>query len=114
MHRGLMSWRKLRVLLVHLPAESATMSAIRRASPVPPEGDVDPDAGRWSQSEMLLAELVDEVRRNSYYLLMINGGKRLKPPKPVPRPGVKVAGKPRRPSAAGNELLFNLINGQGG
>jgi hypothetical protein len=109
-----MTWRKLRVLIERLPAESATMTAIRRDNPLPAEGDVDPEAGRWSQSDMLLAALVDELRRSNYYLLMVNGAKRLKPPKPVPRPGVAPAGKPRRLNAAGADLLLNLINGTGG
>lgn len=109
-----MTWRKLRVLIERLPAESATMTAIRRDSPAPVEGDVDPEAGRWSQSDMLLAALVDELRRSNYYLLMVNGAKRLKAPGSVPRPGVKMPGKPRTLNAAGADLLFNLINGKGG
>lgn len=114
MHRGRMTWRRLRVLIERLPPQSATMTAIRRDSP-PPSGEQeqrDPDAGRWSQLEMLVAALIDEVRRNNYYLLRINGSKTVKPPTPVPRPGVKPEG-PRRAviSKQGAARLLELIKG---
>lgn len=113
MHRGRMTWRKLRVYIERLPAESATMTAIRRDSP-PPSSDQqrDPDAGRWSQLEMLVAALVDEARLNSYYLLRINGSKTVKPPPRVPRPGVKPEGRGRATiSRQGAARLFELIKG---
>lgn len=114
MHRGRMTWRKVRVFIERLPAESATMTAIRRDSP-PSSAEQeqrDPDAGRWSQLEMLVAALVDEVRRNNYYLLRINGSKTAKAPQPVPRPGVKPEG-PRRAviSKQGAARLLELIKG---
>lgn len=114
MHRGRMTWRKVRVYIERLPPQSATMTAIRRDSP-PSSAEReqrDPDAGRWSQLEMLVAALIDEVRRSNFYLLRINGSKTVKAPQPVPRPGVKPEG-PRRAviNSKGAARLFELIKG---
>lgn len=107
--------RRLRVLIQHLPPESATMTALRNDQPEQPERSgegSDPAQGRWSQGEMLLAAIADELRylRHDYITAhTAKKSKRARPPHPIPRPGVK----PRRPKlkAAQNEFLFRHING---
>ncbi|MFJ9633837.1 hypothetical protein ACIRU8_39695 [Streptomyces sp. NPDC101175] len=113
-----MSWRRLRVLIQHLPPESATWTALRNGltdEELAEQADKgDPEKGRWSQEEQLLAALVDATRRVEYVLICANTeqkSKRPDPPKPTPRPGAK----PRRPTAQLTEnsanVLFQLING---
>jgi hypothetical protein len=106
-----MSWRTLRILIERLPPESATMTALRLLSPADPSVRADPEAGRWSHVEMLLAALVDETRRNGYILLRVNGDKQTKPPKPVPRPGVTSSARPGPLSPQAAERLFKLMHG---
>ena len=58
-HRGIMSWRRLRVLIQHLPPESATWTALRNElSPAELAAQAEkgrPELGRWSQLEQLIA-----------------------------------------------------------
>ena len=58
----------------------------------------DPEKGRWSATDMLLASLVDEVRRFEHLYLSahVDKGKAGKAPEPLPRPGVRKTRKPRR------------------
>ena len=113
-----MTWRQLRVLIQHLPPESATMTALRNALP---EAEYDrqakdgrPEEGRWSLSEQLLAGVTDALREIQYILVVANSdGKGRKPrrPEPIRRPGVGVR-KQREPmSDKAAEKLFQLING---
>lgn len=112
-----MSWRRLRVLIQHLPPESHTMTALRNElddDELAEQADKgEPEKGRWSQQEQLLAALVDGVRRLEYITICANTEtkSRPEPPEPIKRPGAKA----RRPrpvlSEADNERLFQLING---
>lgn len=73
----------------------------------------EPEKGRWSQLEQLLAGLVDSSRRVEYILVAANsdGKKRLPdPPEPIRRPGAKAKAR-RRVSEANADRLFQLING---
>jgi hypothetical protein len=117
-HRGRMSWRRLRVLIQHLPPESATMTALRNSLPeeeLAEQADKgEPEKSRWSQLEQLVAGLLDATRRVEYVLILANSdgnSRKPDPPEPVRRPGAK----PRRPKIAitdeGAEFLFQLING---
>lgn len=113
-----MSWRRLRVLIQHLPPESATWTALRNAMP-PAELDAqaetgEPEKGRWSQLEQLIAASVDATRRVEWVLLCSNIEKKSQrpdPPEPMRRPG---AG-PRKKRAMLNErsagTLFQMIRG---
>jgi antitoxin (DNA-binding transcriptional repressor) of toxin-antitoxin stability system len=90
-YRGRMSLRRLRVLIEHLPPESATKTAMRNAAPADiaaksSEG-ARPDLGRWSNLEMLTAALLDAVRANTSVLVAANGGTPLDLT-PTPRPGI--------------------------
>lgn len=113
-----MTWRQLRVLIQHLPPESATMTALRNAMPdeeIAEQADEGrPEEGRWSQLEQLVAVVADRVARVEYVLRCVNTEKkkdRPEPPEPIRRPGAK----PPRPKAkltdAGANTLFQLING---
>jgi hypothetical protein len=100
--RQKLSWRKLGVYVDHLPPESATITAIR-ASMTDEEIEErsesgDPSKGRWSSAEMLLAGLVDEVRRfeHIYVSAHVKKGQAGKPPEPLARPGVTPGAKRRR------------------
>lgn len=113
-----MSWRRLRVLIQHLPPESATWTALRNGlsdEELAEQADKgEAEKGRWSQLEQLIAANLDAARRIEYVLICANTEKksqRPNPPEPVPRPGAK----PLRPKAKLTEnsanVLFQLING---
>ncbi|MET9950150.1 hypothetical protein ABZ135_01195 [Streptomyces sp. NPDC006339] len=113
-----MSSRRLRVLIQHLPPESATMTALRNAlSAEEYERQArggKPEEGRWSMGEQLLAGISDGIRELQYILVVANSnGKGRKPrrPEPIRRPGVtpKPEREPMSDTAA--ERLFTLING---
>ncbi|WP_331731680.1 hypothetical protein OG298_45525 (plasmid) [Streptomyces sp. NBC_01005] len=112
-----MTWRQLRVLIQHLPPESATMTSIRNAMS-PEEYEVQarkgrPEEGQWSMTEQLLAGITDSLHQLEYILVVTNGdgkGRKPKRPEPMRRPGVapkKAEGLTDR----GAETLFRLING---
>jgi hypothetical protein len=90
LYRGEMSWRELRVFLKYLPWESATARAVRKSTA---EDDY------WTPDRQLLAAMVDAQRENTYVQVKLHGDpkktKRLRPPEPIPRPGVV---KRRNPS----------------
>lgn len=113
-YRGELSWRGLRVLIEHLPPESATMTALRNANPhVVRDDGPDPAEGRWSQVEMLLAALVDDVRLLRWVYLTANAGKGTKPkqPEPISRPGVQKKSKKSKLTPEQYDWLFRHING---
>ena len=117
-HRGIMSWRRLRVLIQHLPPESATWTALRNElSPAELAAQAEkgrPELGRWSQLEQLIAANVDATRRVEWALWSVNieqKSKRPDMPEPMRRPG---AG-PKKTKAALTErsanTLFELLHG---
>lgn len=73
----------------------------------------DPSMGQWSQSDMLLARLIDSVGYLRYTMLRLQvGAKAGKPPELVLRPGVKPkAPRKRVLTSAQRELLFRRIHG---
>ncbi|WP_330172945.1 hypothetical protein OG875_04700 [Streptomyces sp. NBC_01498] len=119
-YRGEMTSRRLRVLIERLPSESATMTALRNAmSPEEYEEQSqkgEPEKGRWSQLEQLMATAVDALRDLQYITVIASGdgkGKKPKRPQPMRRPGVGGA-KPREAlTEAHANFLFNMINGDG-
>ncbi|GAA1064674.1 hypothetical protein GCM10009574_022870 [Streptomyces asiaticus] len=92
--------RRLRILIEHLPPESATKTALRNATDPDDlkraSADSRPDQGQWSGVEMLLASLLDAVRQNTAATMAAAGAK---PPEfePTPRPGIppKSSGRKR-------------------
>jgi hypothetical protein len=92
--------RKLGVLIEHLPAESATMTALRNErGDEADEQIVSSDAARapWSPVEMLLATVVDELRNLQSVMITTATGKAQKPPPPIRRPGVGAKSAQPRP-----------------
>jgi len=87
-----MSWRRLQVVLDHLPPESAYVTAVRET--MTPEdwerADSAPAAtqhGPWSQMEMLLADIRDWIARLAW--MQTDGS--TPPPDPYPRPGIDLS-----------------------
>lgn len=118
-HRGLMTWRKLRVFIQHLPAESHTMTALRNSMTdeelAAQSEKGDPTKGRWSQTEQLIALVADRVAQLNHTLICVNTEKkaqRPEAPKPIERPGSTPPKKKAAPMSEGAaERLFQLING---
>jgi hypothetical protein len=113
-----MSWRRLRVLIQHLPPESATWTALRNAASseeLDAQADKgEPEKDQWSKLEQLVSLVADRVARVEWVLWCVNidkQSKRPNPPEPIPRPGAK----PRRakPKLTENSAgrLFELIQG---
>lgn len=74
----------------------------------------EPEKGRWSQAEQLLAGIADSLRNLEYILVRVNSdGKGPKPkrPEPMRRPGVGGAKKPEKLTDAQSIALFRIING---
>lgn len=84
LYRGEMSWRELRVFLRYLPEDSATHRAVHPKTQ---------DEQFWTADRHLYATIIDAVREGTYAQVKLHGDpkktKRMKPPKPIPRPGVE-------------------------
>ena len=93
---GGLSWRRLGVLIKHLPQDSVTKTALRNAAPEPAlqEAVAEAEYGPWSQTDMLLAELID-VASWLQWSKTKDGENNRNQPAPYPRPGV--ARKPKPP-----------------
>lgn len=113
-----MTPRRLGVLLQHLPPESHTKTALRNAM-TPEEYEEqarkgEPEKGRWSMDQQLLAMIADGLKDLQYITVVANSdGKGRKPqrPEPIRRPG---AGGPKKQQALTDkhaDFLFNMING---
>ena len=87
---GELSWRRLLNLVTNLPEESALSR--RRVGP-------------WGLSEQLLAATVDELRVANWQRAQIGTKERIKPPKPIPRPGVDEKQKPKMTAEVASRLL---------
>jgi hypothetical protein len=113
-----MSWRRLRVLIQHLPPESATWTALRNAmDPAELAAQAErgePEKGRWSQQEQLLAAAVDAIRRLEWVLICVNTEKKSKrpdPPEPLRRPGAVPRKKKAQLTKTSANRLFELLQG---
>lgn len=90
-YRGRLSLRRLRVLIEHLPRESATKTALANAVPDDvmrqASSDYRPDRAPWSHVEILLAEIKDQITLSRLIAVAAAGGK---PDEftPTPRPGI--------------------------
>jgi hypothetical protein len=102
LYRGSLSWRELGVFVRHLPPDSATARSLRGSSP---------EEDYWTPDRQLLATLVDAVRESTFAMIKLNGDpkktSRLKPPDPIPRPGVQAR------AAKSNVIRFGGRHGSG-
>ncbi|MFE9855609.1 hypothetical protein [Streptomyces sp. NPDC005780] len=74
----------------------------------------EPEKGRWSMDQQLLAGITDSLHQIEYILVRANSdGKGPKPkrPEPMRRPGVGGPKKPDKLTTGQAERLFQLING---
>lgn len=113
-----MSWRRLRVLIQHLPSESATWTALRNqlspAELAEQAAKGEPEKGRWSQEEQLLASAVDAIRRVEWVLLCSNIEKKSQrpdAPDPMRRPGAGPKKTKAQLTDKSANRLFELLQG---
>ncbi|MGW7617431.1 hypothetical protein ACWGLG_16495 [Streptomyces antimycoticus] len=74
----------------------------------------EPEKGRWSQIEQLLALVADRLARVEYVLICANTdskSKRPQPPEAIARPGAKSPKPKPKLSESSARALFELING---
>lgn len=87
-----MTYRRLRVLLDGLPAESAYVTAVRDSLTPQQRASLTQRAraghGAWSHTDLLLALLADLMAENTWTLAAVNSKRAPKRPQPIPRPGV--------------------------
>lgn len=99
------------MLIKHLPAESATKTGLRNSAPEDElaAAAVDRPYGPWSQTDMLLADLIDVARWLQWSKTTDAEEKSPKNiPEPFPRPGVKRS-QDRRPAPVSAEVV-NLLD----
>lgn len=106
------------MFIEHLPEQSHTMTALRNSLPdeelARQAEQGEPEKGRWSKSEQLQAMAIDLLRAQLYAFHRANSKKGARlgpPPEPLRRPGAKPTRTKTKPSDAGAERLFQLING---
>lgn len=90
LYTGGMTWRRLRNLIRNLPHEAAVHRAER---------------GPWGLAEQLLAAVVDEARVANWQRAQLHTKEKLKPPKPIERPGVETRQKPKMTEDLAAKLL---------
>lgn len=74
----------------------------------------EPEKGRWSQQEQLMAALVDAVRRLEWVLICVNTEKKSQrpdQPEPLRRPGAGPRKKRASLTTKSADTLFELLQG---
>lgn len=109
--RNRLSYRRLAVLIRHLPADSWTQTALRDATEhelveVPDDG-APRKFGPWALEHYQLADVADEIAALRYVLIKAHGGDA---PEPHPRPRPGLNRNVRRQSAAAVAYLKRLRN----
>lgn len=76
-------------------------------------GKGEPEKGRWSQLEQLLAAAYDRLGRIEYVLICANSekSKRPDPPEPMRRPGAKPPKRKAKLTNQSADELFQLLHG---
>jgi hypothetical protein len=90
LYTGRLTFRRLLSLVRNLPEDAAVYRSER---------------GPWGLVEQLLAALVDETRVGNWQRAQIHTKERLKPPKPIERPGVETKQKPKMTDVLAAKLL---------
>ncbi len=89
LYTGRLTYRRLGVLVTHLPPESATKTAAREALDDDDAPVGEPAGfGPWSHTDLLLASVLDALHVLAWQQTQIHGGKRTSPPDPTRRPGL--------------------------
>lgn len=88
--RGRMSFRRLGVILAHLPGDSAYATSVRESLTAEDWEAIEAEPpsdkhGRWSRTDFLLARAGDLLN----VLVWAQTDRKSEPPEPLPRPGVK-------------------------
>jgi hypothetical protein len=85
-----LSWRRLLVLVEHLPPEGALNTAIRNATPEAELAKATGDSARapWSTLESLVAALIDELRQFEWMYASAHSKTAPQMPEPIRRPGL--------------------------
>jgi hypothetical protein len=87
-----LTWRRLLVLLRHLPPESALNTAIRNDASeselARSSAQSDPTQGRWSATDSMLASILDEIRMGNWAYVQVHSEQSVRRPEPIRRPGV--------------------------
>jgi hypothetical protein len=106
------------VFIEHLPPESHTMTALRNgltSEQLAAQADRgEPEKGRWSQQEQLLAAAVDAIRRLEWVLICVNTEKKSQrpdPPEPMRRPGAGPRKKKAQLTEKSADRLLKLLQG---
>lgn len=106
------------MFIEHLPAESHTMTALRNElTPAQLAEQADkgePEKGRWSQLEQLVAANYDAIRRLEWVLICVNTEKKSQrpdPPEPMRRPGAGPRKKTAQLTEKSASTLFELLQG---
>lgn len=117
LHRGRLSWRRLRVLIQGLPPESRTMTAMRNALPdeefAEQAENGQPERGRWSQAEQLLAGIHDRLASLQHVTICAHTdskSKRPKAPEPMRRPGVRAMKPKQKITPEQADHLWSMLN----
>ncbi|MFF8100190.1 hypothetical protein ACF07S_10500 [Streptomyces sp. NPDC016640] len=106
------------MFIEHLPPESHTMTALRNeltSLQLAEQADKgEPEKGRWSQQEQLLAAAVDAIRRLEWVLICVNTEKKSQrpdPPEPMRRPGAGPRKKKAQLTEKSADRLLKLLQG---
>lgn len=108
-----LTWRRLRVLVDGLPAESDVKTAYRDAMSDAELAELAKEArghGPWSATDYRIAAIRDDIHWLIFAVFAAAGGKP-KQPDPTPRPGVP--DKRRRATPKGVQYLLALQRGHG-
>lgn len=73
-----------------------------------------PEKGRWSQTDQLLASVFDRLGTVQHVLICANSdskSKRPRAPEPMPRPGVRAIKPKQKINDEQADTIFRLING---
>jgi hypothetical protein len=110
-----LTWRKLLVLVRHLPPESAVNTAIRNTMPESVMARAgaknDPAKSSWSSMESLMALLIDELRQQTWVYVQSKSDKRIARPAPIRRPGINTARRERKISLEAAQRMDPRLRG---
>jgi hypothetical protein len=113
--RGRLSFRRLALLIRHLPSESWTQTALRDAAEgelaEPADNELASFTGQpWALANYQLASLKDEIAHLRFVVARSAGNDKYPPPTPTPRPGLN---RPVRRQSAAAIAYLKKLRGRG-